>query len=268
VIATDQGLVLRTYPLRESSQIVGILGRRNGRLRVVAHGSRGGKHRFGGSIAPGNEIDFVYSMSPGRDLGTVREASLRHAWLGGVARLEVLATGLAVIELLDRIIPEGAQDAGLLDASLSALAAQRGSADRAGALLAFWRFELELLRHLGLEPQLGACLDCGREADGGGWLDVRAGALRCSRCRHHAAGAMRLPVVGAMTLAAHAAGGDAPAQTTVDERRAVGLAVHRLLVAHLERYRYPESLRLLKKVDTSVRLETVDDSISERPETA
>ena len=38
--------------------------------------------------------------------------------------------------------------------------------------------------------------------------------------------------------------------TTPRTRRAVGLCLHRLLGAHVERYRIPRSLRLLKNVDT------------------
>lgn len=34
--------------------------------------------------------------------------------------------------------------------------------------------------------------------------------------------------------------------TEAAERRGVGLALHRLLGTHVERYRYPRSLRLLK----------------------
>jgi DNA repair protein RecO len=250
VIGSDRGLVLRTYKLRETSQIVSLLAHAHGRLRLVANGSRGGRHRFGASLEVGNEIDLVFALPPGRELGTVREATLRQAWLAGARRLEVVATGLAVVELLDRVVPEGAQDPGLLHTGLAALAAQRTSADRAGAVLAFLRFELALLGQLGLQPALVGCVRCGRATGDAAWLDLRAGALVCGRCTP-AGRAMRLEAPAVALLGALASGTPPPAPPAPAARRAAGLALHRLLSTHVERYRYPRALALLKKVDTS-----------------
>jgi recombinational DNA repair protein (RecF pathway) len=218
VIATDRGLVLRTYPLRETSQIVSVLGREHGRLRLVANGSRGGRNRFGASLEVGNEVEVVFSLVAGRDLGTVREAVLRHAWVAGTPRLDVLATGLAVVELVDRVVPEGAHDVAVLDAALAALAAQGASADRAEAILGFLRFELELLGALGVQPAVGVGLGLGPQAAAAA-TELEAGRL--------------------------------PRATSADVRRRIGLALHRLLTAHVDRYRYPRALALLKKVDSS-----------------
>src|SRR5262245_3984589 len=113
MIATDRGLVLRTYALRETSKIVCILGFEHGRLRFVAHGGRAARSRFGASLEPGNEIEVVYSLAPQRELGTLRETTLRRPWLAGTRQLETLATGWATLELLERLVPEGAGEPGL-----------------------------------------------------------------------------------------------------------------------------------------------------------
>lgn len=252
MLESDRGLVLRTYKLRETSKITSILGFAHGRVRLVAHGGRAGGHRFGASLEVGNEVEFVYSLPPERELGTLREATLRRAHLAGVARLEVLGAGLAVIELLDRLVPEGAGEPGLGEEAAVALRAMAGAADRAGVLLLFYGFECRLLARLGLEPQVGACERCGRAAgERPGRLDVRAGAFHCRSCAS-GEGGVSLPPEAARLLAVLASGSAseiAGEQSSPRNRRLVGLCLHRLMATHLERYRYPRALELLKKVD-------------------
>lgn len=249
MIATDRGLVLRGHKLGETSKIVSLLGFAAGRLRLVAHGGRAG--RFAASLEPGNEVDVVYSLASGRELGTLREATLRHAWLGGSRALEPLGAGLAVLELLDRLVPEGAVEPGLAEEAIETLSTLGRGADRAASLHLFYAFELGLLGRFGLRPDLDRCARCGTGPVAGPCqLDVRAGELRCRPCA--APGPGRMALAGAEIEAlrvlsrAHAVMALATAPRT---RRVVGLALHRMLEAHLEKYRFPRSLSLLKKVD-------------------
>ena len=252
MIDSDQALVLRTYKLGETSKIVALFGRRHGRLRLVARGVRGRGSRSGASLEIGNEVEIVFSQRPGSELGTLREASLSHAWLAGARRLENLGAGLAVVELLERLLPEGAAEPRLLDEALSCLAALAATGDRGAALLAFYAFELRLLQHLGLRPDLGGCGRCGRRDAPSYRLDLRAGSLTCAACGGPGPGRLVLPaevveVLGELERRAWADVGGV--ETSVAARRLVGLVLHRLLEAHLERYRYPRALQLLKKVD-------------------
>lgn len=249
MIAADRGLVLRAYKLRETSKIVGILGAAQGRVRLVAHGGRGGAHRFGASLEPGNEIDFVFSTGP-RELGTLREATLRHAWVAGARRLDAVGVGLAVVEMIDRVVPEGAHDAGLLQDGVAALARSAASTGRGGAVEAFLAFELALLSRLGLQPAVASCARCGRAAgETPAWVDLRAGALACAGCSGRGANRVAL-VPEAAALLATLAGGACPGTSSPSSRRVVGLVLHRLLGMHLEGYVYPRALALLKKVDS------------------
>lgn len=252
MIDADRGLVLRCIELRETSKIVSLLGARHGRLRLVARGVRGPGSRAGASLEVGNEVELVFSLTPGRELGILREVSLSRAWLAGSRRLEVLGAGLAAVELLDQLLPEGAAEPAILDDTLAAFAALHASLDRAGALLVFYAFELRLLGRLGLQPDLSRCPACGSRPGEGAYLDVAAGTLHCAACGRPGPRRLRLPRAATEALA-HLSGPAwlevAALPTEVRTRRLVGLAVHRLLGAHLERYRYPRSLELLKNVD-------------------
>jgi len=217
----------------------------------VAHGGRGSAHRFGASLEPGNEIDFVCSAGE-RELGTLREAMLRNAWVAGARRLDIMGIGLAIVELLAQVVPEGAQDPGLTEDALRALAQTAGTADRVHALEAFLRFELRLLARLGVQPAVAACGVCGRPAgEAAAWIDARAGALVCAGCGGRAPNRVPLTPEAAALLAALAQGHwPLGAASSSAARRAVGLVLHRLLGMHVEAYRYPRSLALLKKVDS------------------
>jgi DNA repair protein RecO len=254
MIESDRGLVLRTHHLRESAKIVSLLGFTSGRLRLVAHGARTARSRFAASLEPGNEIDLVFAQTPGRELGTLREAAVRRAHLAGARRLDILGAGMAVLELLDRLVPEGAHEPGLAAATVDMLAALRSGTTRAGSLLLFYAFELRLLDRLGAWPDLEACAGCARVlGPAGGFLDVCAGSLFCSGCGG-GRGRVGLPGAAAVLLADLAGRRWEEIErrpTEPHERRLAGVLLHRLLAAHVDRYRVPHALALLKKVDTA-----------------
>jgi DNA repair protein RecO (recombination protein O) len=256
MITTDRGLVLRVYALRETSAIVSVLGFEAARVRLVAHGARAPRSRLSACLAAGNEIDFVYSLAPGRELGTLRELGLRKAHLAGVDRLAVLGTGWAALELLDRLVPEGATEPGLGEETASLLHDLRRAPDRGTAVLLFYGFELRLLGRLGLRPCLGSCVACGRHAgETGGSVDLGAGAFRCAPCggRPGAGRVLVSATVGRLLAALESSEPPyAPlADSAARDRRGVGLCLHRLLATHLDRYRIPRALALLKKVDAA-----------------
>ena len=254
MLAADRGLVLRVFPLRETSAIVSVLGRSHGRLRLVGRGVRAPKSRAGASLESGNEVDFVFTLRPGRDLGNLREVTLVRPWIGALGRLEPMAVAWAALEILERVLPEGAPEEGILDEVLAFLAALQGSSDRAAAVLRFYGFELALLDRLGHAPELGACRLCAGPPSTGGELDAAEGIWVCSRCQPHSSRRLPLPPAAHELLLRLEADPEVAGltSTTVEARRQVGRILHHLLALHLERYRYPRALGLLKKVDASV----------------
>ena len=254
VLVSDQGIVLRHIPLGETSWILSLLGATSGRIRLVARGARAPRSRLGACLQVGNDLDLVFDSRPGRDLGYLREASVRRCLLGSCQDLAAIGAGFAVLEILERAIPEGAGEVGLLEDARGALGSLGEVRGRARALLLLYAFERRLLDRLGLGPELDSCADCSRPLLRGGWLDSRAGTLRCRSCGR--AGASCHPI-DADALDLLRALGTRPWDRITDSipeartRRAAGLALHRLLGMHLEKYRLPEALRLIQKVDIS-----------------
>jgi DNA repair protein RecO (recombination protein O) len=249
MLSHDRGLVLRTFPLRETSKIVSVLGREHGKLRLVARGARGPRNSSGASLESGNEIEFVFTLKPGRDLGHLREVSLARAWLSGSGRLERLAVGWAALELLERALPEGASEEGLLGDVWNYMEALQHAPERAAAILLLYAFELRLLERFGLTPALDTCGVCGKPPRGGVALDVQGGSGTCARCRVPGSRVVALPGRAAALLKRLR---DDPWQaphleSDIATRREVGVVVHQLLTAHVEGYRYPRALELLKR---------------------
>lgn len=259
MLTRDQGIVLRRIPLGETSWIVSFLGAGSGRVRLVARGARSPRSRLGGSLEVGTDLDAVFDVRPGRDLGYLREVSSHTSYLGGKRDLAAIGAGLGILEIVERVIPEGGGDAALLDEVRGALAALGGGAGRSHALVILYAFELRLLDRLGIGPDWEACATCGSDLDRGGWLDVRAGTLNCRACGRSAsqchavssAALARIATLGSCSWV-EVAGVELPEPGM---RRSIGLLLHRLLGMHVERYRLPEALQLIPKVDNSPRVE-------------
>jgi len=248
MIIQDRGLILRTWPLRETSRIIALQTCANGKVRLVARGVRGPRSRAGASLEPGNEVDLVFSLKPGRDLGQLRESTLVKAWLAQSPRLDSMAAGWACLELLDRVVPDGAPGGGLLDIAWEVLRQLRESRHREESVLHFYAFELQLLDQLGLRPQLVECRLCQQSVAGPAWLDIEAAAVCCAACQLAGSHYLRLTgpavaLLGQLLLHPWEARG---LESAASVRRLVGLALHRLLTTHVDRYRYPRSLDLLK----------------------
>jgi DNA repair protein RecO (recombination protein O) len=178
---TSRGVVLRTYRIGETSKVVVCYTRDYGKVRLVAKGARKMGSRFGAALEPMMVSGVVFYLKEGRDLHLLSsadiecdEAPLRRDALR-------MAYGSALVELVDRIVPEGEPVPGLeeaLEAGLSAAArAPEGDLD---AL--FWRFAASLARRLGYEPQTGRCVACGEPpGDAPGFSPLLGGAV-CDRC--------------------------------------------------------------------------------------
>jgi DNA repair protein RecO (recombination protein O) len=146
------GIILRTYPLTETSLIVRWLTAEAGRIDTVARGARGAKSPLRGKLDLFYLARFSYARSRRSDLHTLREVSLldtHRALRTGLGALRQASYASALIlqttELGGTPVPELF---GLLQGFLSRLAG-------AGpAPLLLLSFEINLLEILGQQPRL------------------------------------------------------------------------------------------------------------------
>ena len=108
---TSEGILLRSYPYSESSQILRVLTPGLGIVSLVARGTR---KRGGAGEAPVQTFEealFTFTRKPGRELHRLREVQVRGAPFGLAGNLARLTGASLVAELLLAHHLEGDDDA-------------------------------------------------------------------------------------------------------------------------------------------------------------
>ncbi len=145
------GIVLRTYPLSETSLIVRWLTPDFGRIDTAAKGARRPKSPFRGKLDLFYEADFSFARSRRSELHTLIEVTLREthpALRKDMGRLQQASYCVALVEQTTEKETPLPEVFALLGDFLLHLAA------RAPRPRAVFAFELKLLREQGLQPDL------------------------------------------------------------------------------------------------------------------
>ena len=148
--------VLHHYDWSESSLILDLFTREQGRIAVAAKGAKRPFSQLRSVLLPFQRLQVSLGReSPGdesREVHTLRAAD----WAGGHAMLTgpALFSGFYLNELLMKLLARHDPHAALFDAYAGTVAALAQS-DDAGTQAALRAFELVLLREIGLLPELG-----------------------------------------------------------------------------------------------------------------
>ena len=172
-----EAVVVRTYPLGDTSRIAVLYSREFGLVRGVAKGARGPKSPFGAGLEPLSRVDVVLYRKDGRDLDLLSKVDVRESWSGG--GLYRVTHAQAVLEFVDRLVWETEHDPALYDLLLAALAALRAAPEETLASVTL-AFQLQAAGLLGYRPVADRCAVCGAPP-AGRWAPDKGGAL-CARC--------------------------------------------------------------------------------------
>lgn len=182
-------LVLRHVRQGDTSHVVTLFTRDNGKVAVLAKGSRKPGSRFGAGLDLFRLTHIRYRERAGRDLVFLDTCELRHAFSRLAEDVVAYASAAVCAELVDRLVPDGAPSEEIFDLLQEAFAALADTSPlpesqqlRAVALPIV--FQLRLMDLLGVAPELTGCVICG-DADPAGTasLSARRGGLVCRRCR-------------------------------------------------------------------------------------
>jgi DNA repair protein RecO len=248
MLEKDEGIILKTARRGETSKDLVFLGRRSGKIRLIAKGALSAKSNFRGLLEVGNHVDIVYYFKEGRTLFYLREVYVRTAAAAGRPSLDDLAVMLAALELLDGVCAPASPDEQLVATALAYLHCPAA----ADPLFMFLVFELGLLEVLGVLPDFFTCSECGRNTENG-LYDSKTGECRC---REHS-GSYSVAAPDPATISPELLGliGDcynSPLdklrQKEVDGklRKDLGKIIHRTYTYHVQGYHLPDSLKLLK----------------------
>src|SRR3989442_7775796 len=153
----DRCICLRKIEYSETSQILPLLSRDHGLLRVIAKGAhrttKAGASRFGGGIDLLDVGEAVFMHAPEKQLATLCEWTLQDGHLSLRTNLRAVYLGLYAAELVATLIEEHDPHPELFDRLQQTLSELETSCIEE----AFVAFELDLLRETGYLPQIECC---------------------------------------------------------------------------------------------------------------
>ncbi len=178
-------LIIRLADFSESSKVVTCFTRDFGKTAALAKGGRRLKSAFEAALDLLTACRIVFIRKSGPALDILTEAQLVTRFTPNRKNLTSLYAGYFIAELLDALTELHDPHPRLFDSAQEALDQLSHEEDHRLPLI---RFQLILLREIGLIPIFDQCISCGRDASESGlWTHwVGRGGLLCSQCRTHA----------------------------------------------------------------------------------
>lgn len=157
-IQETEAVLIRSYPLSESS-VIGVFYTRDfGKVRAVARGIRSTKSKFRGQLDLLNRGHLIYTEKANRELQIVRDFDLIDNFEQIKTDFDRFSYACYFAELIDAIESDGGENPEIFSLLMKTFCYFR----MVGDLQLFARmFELHLLEITGYSPQFARCSDCG-----------------------------------------------------------------------------------------------------------
>ncbi|MDI6821455.1 MAG: DNA repair protein RecO [Actinomycetota bacterium] len=185
-----QGIVLKSIKLGEADKIITIYTNSRGKISAVAKGIRRTTSKFGSRLEPFTHVDLL--VYQGRNLDTVAQAEIISSFKDIRDDLEKVEYGLAMLDLVDKITPDGEKDSQLFEFLLTVLGTL--AKIKANLRLLLITFDIQLMSISGFHPSLFNCVVCGRHLSASSSRAVptgrqakfscELGGIICMRCNH------------------------------------------------------------------------------------
>ena len=175
---TTRGLILREAKYKESDKILTILTETEGKLTAKARGVARTRSKL--SAATQLLCFSELTLFGNKGYWTINEATTVEQFRGLRGKLELLALGSYIAELLEAVSDEDCPEPEILQLGLNSLYALSEGVCPPEQVKA--AFELRLMCLSGYRPELEGCANCGRADIENGWLLPAHGELYCSDC--------------------------------------------------------------------------------------
>jgi DNA repair protein RecO (recombination protein O) len=179
-VQTD-AIVLRTYEFSETSLVVHLFTRSEGKIHALAKGARRPKGPFESALDLLSVCRIAMIEKSGDSLDLLTEAKLERRFRAGTKSLPHVYAALYAAEVLERTTELRDPHPELFDEGSAAIFAL----DRLEPIQpTLFRFETQALKSLGFRPTLDRCVGCGGSApDGDAWFSLMDGGILCAGCR-------------------------------------------------------------------------------------
>tara|TARA_B100000579_G_scaffold418577_1_gene416305 strand:+ start:476 stop:1225 length:750 start_codon:yes stop_codon:yes gene_type:complete len=172
-------IVLRKIIYGESSLIVRLFSRDNGKISVMAKGARRPKSNFSSILEPMNLINIQYIYKNSRKIQLLKSADLNENLINIRDDFNSLQHGLTIVDIMDKATIEGDSSEllyRLCKSTLVSLNFQKGHCS-----LIFTFFLIQLSIHSGFMPHLKQCSECFNKLDDA-IVDLTSGNFYCRSC--------------------------------------------------------------------------------------
>ena len=160
MLEKDLACCLRSVDYSETSQILTLFGRKNGKISVIAKGTKRAKSPFGGPIEPLSLGQIVFAKSSTKSLDTLTEFEHQGHFYMLRNNLFALNCSLFAAELLDKLTTERDGHPELFDSFVQFIKDSQNTKDPKEILTFLILFQLSLLKEIGLAPKLDSCTNC------------------------------------------------------------------------------------------------------------
>jgi DNA repair protein RecO (recombination protein O) len=243
-IVKDRAVVLKTFDYGETSLVVTMLTRLGGKAGFLAKGARRAGSRMHGRFRTGNIGDIVYYDKPGGALKLIKEYSSEPIIDSTGTDLERLCIFQAGLELAGRISAGDEQGGSVFDLVEGFIDELAEGGD---PWIVLFAFETGLLQEAGLMPAISRCDRCKNELAGCGFsLNPSDGAVECDRCSPPGGSLSGETCDLLRVMVAEGFGGVRGTSLGEGVRKEIGTLLHRLMKYHVDGYRLPGSLGMLK----------------------
>lgn len=157
MLTKDFAICIRAVDYSETSQIVTFFARTTGKITAIAKGSKRQKSAFDGPIEVFSHGKIVFSDSSREKLATLTEFEQQASFTRLANTLFSLNCGLFATELINSLTDDYDPHPDLYDNFLQFL---HDSNQMQNALVLLILFQLALLKEIGLQPILNACVNC------------------------------------------------------------------------------------------------------------
>lgn len=180
--ARDEGIVVKKMEFGEMDLILTLFTRRRGKFQVIAKGARKLGNRFGGALDFFQVCEFFLYTASG--MTNLVQAKIQRSFRNLLTRRETWVSGEYLLYLVDKVFefekPEDAVLNELLSLWENMLVLRHRHLQ---SYLLTLRFRAVLALFLGITPQLGRCVCCGRQCLGEeSFLDFGRGGKVCREC--------------------------------------------------------------------------------------
>lgn len=180
-IIKTEAIVLSKLDYGDTSKIANLFTKDLGKVSVIIKGARSAKSKFGSVIDPLNYVRVVFYNKESRELQFISDAEIIEFYTRIKEDYDHLKFAYAVIELVNKLIPDNESNLKLFEAILRIF--KRFDSSDENPQVIFCRFFLYFLKELGFEIHLEKCSACGKNdfAGNGIYYSFEKGLI-CGNC--------------------------------------------------------------------------------------